>query len=60
MRGIQVTADADGYYRICGVPENQILTIRGAYDDVETANDTIRIREESGARVYRLEIRSNG
>lgn len=60
VRGIQVTADADGYYRICGVPENQLLTIRGAYDDVETANDTIRIREESGARVYRLEIRPNG
>ncbi|GIS79909.1 MAG: hypothetical protein CM1200mP14_14750 [Gammaproteobacteria bacterium] len=30
--GLQATADADGYYRICGVPENQLLTIRGGFE----------------------------
>ena len=58
--GLQATADADGYYRICGVPEGQLLTIRGGYEGVETAGDTIRVREEGGARVHRVEIRSNG
>ena len=58
--GLQATADADGYYRICGVPENQLLTIRGGFEDTETAGDTIRIRDQSGARVHRIEIRSNG
>ena len=58
--GLQATADADGYYRICGVPENQLLTIRGGFDGIETAGDTIRVRGESGARVHRVEIRSNG
>jgi hypothetical protein len=58
--GLQAVADADGYYRICGVPENQLLTIRGGFDGTETAGDTIRVREESGARVHRVEIRSNG
>jgi Carboxypeptidase regulatory-like domain len=54
--GLQVTADQEGYYRFCGVPEDQLLTVIGISGDVETPGDTLRIPELAGAKVLMIDI----
>ncbi|MEE2844937.1 MAG: hypothetical protein VX956_00505, partial [Gemmatimonadota bacterium] len=38
--GLQTTADGEGYYRICSVPERELLTVIGIHEGVESAGDT--------------------
>ncbi len=58
--GLQTTADSEGYYRICAVPENQLLTIVGIHEESESAGDTLRIEEFAGARVHMVDIERGG
>ena len=54
--GLQTTADGEGYYRICSVPERELLTVIGIHEGVESAGDTLRIEEFAAARVHMVDI----
>ena len=54
--GLQTTTDGEGYYRICSVPERELLTVIGIHEGVESAGDTLRIEEFVAARVHMLDI----
>ena len=54
--GLQTTTDGEGYYRICSVPERELLTVIGIHEGVESAGDTLRIEEFAAARVHMLDI----
>ena len=44
MSGYEATADLRGFYRVCGVPEKELLTVVGAFDGI-AAGDTLRMGE---------------
>ena len=54
--GLQTTADAEGYYRICSVPERETLVVIGIHDGFESPGDTLRIEAFAGAKVHMVDI----
>ena len=56
VEGFQVTTGTDGLFRFCAVPEDQLLTVTGAFEGRETVSDTLRIPALSGARVHIIDV----
>lgn len=69
---LEATADMDGYYSLCGVPEDRRLRILGLPEgevlaiQINTGDllmqlgDTLRVLGRAGAVVHRVEVRPRG
>lgn len=56
-RGFETSANAQGFYRICGVPQNQRLTVTTLFEGQESRPDTLRIPEFSRGALYPIRWR---
>lgn len=54
--GFETTADDEGFYRVCRVPERELLTVMAVHDSIETPVDTLKIMEIGGARQHVLRV----
>ena len=57
VRGFEATADDTGFYRVCRLPENQLLTVVVVHDGVETDAGTVRIDKPGGVREHTVTMR---
>lgn len=57
MYGLEVVSDERGFYRVCRVPERELLTVVAVHDGVETRGDTLKIMETGGVREHTVRIR---
>lgn len=55
-QGLETTADGEGRYRICAVPEERSLTVTPFYGGVEGDPVTVEIEAMAGARMEILEV----
>ena len=56
MFGVQTTTDEEGVYRVCRLPERELLTVVVVYEGVETEGDTLKIMEIGGAREHTVRV----
>lgn len=54
--GFETTADDEGFYRVCRVPERELLTVLAMHDGIETPGDTLKIMEIGGARQHVVRV----
>lgn len=57
MFGWETVTDERGFYRVCRLPENQILTVIAGQERPESAGDTLRIQEGQGLAVHTVRVR---
>ena len=55
--GFETTTDEEGFYRLCRVPEEELLNVTATYDGVETPGDTLKIMQLGGVREHTVRVR---
>jgi hypothetical protein len=57
MYGLEVMTDLRGFYRVCRLPERELLTVVAVHGGVETRGDTLKIVDPGGVREHIVRIR---
>ena len=56
LRGYEVISDEKGYYRVCGVPEVDAISVIATVDDVRSVNGTVSIPVLGGVVQHTMNV----